>query len=215
LWLGSESNATSEADLRQTGAKFVLNVAAESAPLPKPELDRLGIRLLHIRLEDTKTQNLLPHFARAFEFIDEAERAQQPILVHCMQGVSRSATFVIAWLMGVAFQFDGCVSATCSFANARAYVAIRRSIIDPNAGFRLQLAAYQNFLQEFASPEATDASFAYHPAPASAPRAYPVDFKKEKLLAARLAAWDVSAFGADAPKPSSPKRGSRGKKTTQ
>ena len=52
------------------------------------------------------------------------------VFVHCKEGMSRSATIVIAFLMK---------SMNLRFDNALKYVQTRRPIVDPNPGFRKQL----------------------------------------------------------------------------
>ena len=54
------------------------------------------------------------------------------VFVHCKEGISRSATIVIAFLMrSKQFKFR--------FDEALKYVQTRRPIVDPNPGFRNQL----------------------------------------------------------------------------
>ena len=55
------------------------------------------------------------------------------ILVHCAAGVSRSASFVIAYLMG---------KKNMSFDEAFEHTKERRKIIRPNSGFLEQLKKY-------------------------------------------------------------------------
>ena len=51
-----------------------------------------------IKIEDTEEENILDHFEATNRFIDKA-RETGKVLVHCMQGVSRSAAFTMAYLM--------------------------------------------------------------------------------------------------------------------
>lgn len=48
-----------------------------------------------LEIQDTLDQNLKGYFEEVFDFIEKAEK----ILVHCSQGKSRSASFVIYYLM--------------------------------------------------------------------------------------------------------------------
>lgn len=51
-----------------------------------------------IRVADSEDENLLDHFDQTNRFIETARQTGR-ILVHCMAGVSRSATVVIAYLI--------------------------------------------------------------------------------------------------------------------
>ena len=59
-------------------------------------------------------------------FIDRARKANSSILVHCVQGISRSSTIVIAYLMK---------RENMTLKEAYSHVKSRRSIIRPNQGF--------------------------------------------------------------------------------
>ena len=48
---------------------------------------------------DLPTQNLLPYFDKAIEFINKAVSSGGRVLVHWFAGVSRSASVVIAYFM--------------------------------------------------------------------------------------------------------------------
>lgn len=60
---------------------------------------------LYIQAEDKKEFDLSPHFDRTFDFIEKYRKKTNvifvimEILVHCMAGISRSVTIVIAYLM--------------------------------------------------------------------------------------------------------------------
>ncbi|KAA0148593.1 hypothetical protein FNF31_07383 [Cafeteria roenbergensis] len=88
----------------------------------------------HIEIDDSPRQDIRPHFAEAFAAIDEAARSDRGILVHCVAGISRSVTAVVAWLV----EREGSTLA-CALARVRRL----RPIIDPNPGFRLALAEHE------------------------------------------------------------------------
>ena len=62
----------------------------------------------------------------------------EKVLVHCYLGASRSATFVIAFLMW---------KNKLSFVNAFNFTRERRRIVFPNNGFLMQLRLFENILR--------------------------------------------------------------------
>lgn len=79
--------------------------------------------------DDPKQQilNLLPE---AYEWMEEHINKNTNILVHCAAGISRSASFVIAYVMK---------KNKMGLKQAHEFVKSRRSVIFPNSGFLLAL----------------------------------------------------------------------------
>jgi protein-tyrosine phosphatase len=88
----------------------------------------------NIDLEDHKHEKIIEKFQEAFEFIHSAKKDGSKILIHCVQGMSRSATIVIAFLM-----FDS----KMTLKEAYGFVKSKRTIIEPNPGFMKQLIEYE------------------------------------------------------------------------
>ena len=87
-----------------------------------------------INLDDLDDVNIIKYFKESIEFIEKADK----VFVHCLCGVSRSATIVIAYLMW---------KAHCSYYDAYFFVKSRRPFIDPNDGFVRQLKIFENLLK--------------------------------------------------------------------
>ena len=79
--------------LKSKGIKYVLNVSQT------PSLQYSDIIHLDIPMMDDKTQNILLHLPKAFEFIDYVNDNNGKILVHCQAGISRSVSIVMAWII--------------------------------------------------------------------------------------------------------------------
>jgi len=113
-------------ELTNNNIKSVLSVMY--SPIPDSEKCP-GVEYKHIRFYDILTT--IPETNR---IIDESRQKNEGILVHCMAGVSRSASVVIAYLM---------------FKNKKPYKEVRsivqriRSFINPNEGFVQQLVLYE------------------------------------------------------------------------
>jgi dual specificity phosphatase 12 len=66
------------------------------------------------------------HLQMGIAFLRECERQQLPVLVHCMAGVGRSSTLVLAYLL--AFRFR-----EASPREALDFLAARRPVVNPTS----------------------------------------------------------------------------------
>jgi dual specificity phosphatase 12 len=96
----------------------------------------LGIKHKFILLEDDASANLLGVLDEACTFLDDAlkpaeeGKVKAKVLVHCLQGISRSGAVVVAYTMK-----------RLNFTYGEALDAVRqaRAIVMPNSGFEEQL----------------------------------------------------------------------------
>jgi hypothetical protein len=82
-------------------------------------------------------ENLLSFFDDAFQFIESARANKTGVLVHCKQGLSRSATLIIAYVMRVN---------KMTASDAYAFVKSKSPSISPNMGLVYQLIEYEKAL---------------------------------------------------------------------
>lgn len=100
LWLGHAGDACFRPFLTHTKVTKVCNCAAD---LDRPALD--GIDVFHLKWWDSEDQGKAEakgsfrRLRQASRFIHDSIEAGEVVLVHCVQGVSRSATVVVAYLM--------------------------------------------------------------------------------------------------------------------
>ncbi|XP_015785951.1 tyrosine-protein phosphatase yvh1 isoform X1 [Tetranychus urticae] len=128
VYLSDVMAAMSSAILKQYQIKHI--ITANIKPLSEPLVDSY----LWIDSEDMPRQDLISYFPTTNEFIEAAVSRKENVLVHCIAGVSRSATIVTAYLMKKKNKpAEECLEK----------VREKRSIIDPNEGFRKQLKLFE------------------------------------------------------------------------
>eukprot|EP01130_Rhizamoeba_saxonica_P015064 TRINITY_DN6689_c0_g1_i1.p1 TRINITY_DN6689_c0_g1~~TRINITY_DN6689_c0_g1_i1.p1 ORF type:complete len:291 (+),score=69.35 TRINITY_DN6689_c0_g1_i1:60-932(+) len=93
LYLGSQDAAANFDGLKEKSITHILNVAT-GIPNKFPH----EFQYLDVPFYDTDTEDISTGFEKCFDFIDAA-RDDGGVLVHCNQGVSRSTTIVLAYMM--------------------------------------------------------------------------------------------------------------------
>ncbi|XP_043279578.1 dual specificity protein phosphatase 3-like isoform X2 [Venturia canescens] len=141
IFIGDESTAKNKNYLARIGITHVLNAA---------EGNRFGcvntnehfyrgtnIKYCGLQLTDLPSTDISKYFYTAAAFIEDALKNGGRVLVHCVMGISRSATCVIAYLM---------IKKHMMAADAIRLIRQSRAI-HPNEGFLRQLAALDNQLR--------------------------------------------------------------------
>jgi len=126
VYLGGYQVAGDLACLQRHGITHIVNMAADVCDSSFPQ----HFSYLTYYLKDTNNEDISPLFYRTLDWMQSAVERGGRVLVHCREGVSRSATMAIAYLMwrqGLSFE--------------AAHEKLRRSrpICNPNTGFICQL----------------------------------------------------------------------------
>jgi len=135
IYLGDASTALCIGQLREMGVTAVLNAAQGSMAdwsyvnTKAIYYTGVGIQFLGVPAIDLKWYPICNHFQEASNFIDEVIQSKGIVLVHCVQGISRSATLVLAYLI---------MKRKMTIQQAMEAVRSKRSIA-PNEGFVQQL----------------------------------------------------------------------------
>ena len=122
--------------IQELGIMYILNTAYSERDV-NAEMYGPRTKFLGISMDDDSTYNISKDFIQCIEFIKTAKQAQTPILIHCMAGVSRSATVTIAYIMQQHKK---------SLRDAASFVFERRPIIFPNIGFIKHLMEFEKKL---------------------------------------------------------------------
>ena len=88
-----------------------------------------------IYIEDLPSENIIQYFKECIEFIEK----NKTIYIHCLCGISRSPTIVIAYLMWKKHS---------SYFDTFQFVKKIRNSINPNGGFTQQLKIFDKLLKD-------------------------------------------------------------------
>ena len=128
LYLGSRTNAHNYYEVKFFDIKTIINVAIE---IPKICADEF--KYIKYDWDDIFCFDILSDLDNIVDQIHFEISNENPVLVHCAAGVSRSASAVIGYLM----KYE-----KMSFDDAYKHVKSLRSCINPNSGFVDQLKKY-------------------------------------------------------------------------
>lgn len=132
LYLGDITTAMNRQEMIRLGITDM--ITAEIKQIPTQELAQTIQRYLFINVMDHTKQDLISHFETSNEFIETAlKNPTNKVYVHCVAGVSRSASIVIAYIMK---------TRCMNYQEALELVSQKRKVVDPNEGFVKQLVLY-------------------------------------------------------------------------
>uniref|UniRef100_A0A0B6ZB53 protein-serine/threonine phosphatase n=1 Tax=Arion vulgaris TaxID=1028688 RepID=A0A0B6ZB53_9EUPU len=129
LYLSSATAVRGE-KIRTLGITLIINVTSEI-----PNLHMSNLECIQIHVEDTPSARLGLYFDRCADKIHNVGRKGGKTLVHCVAGISRSASICLAYLMK--YQ-------RMTLEQAYRHVKKCRPVIHPNIGFWKQLIDYEN-----------------------------------------------------------------------
>ncbi|KAJ8395532.1 hypothetical protein AAFF_G00032660 [Aldrovandia affinis] len=129
LYLGNFKDARDREQLARNNITHILSIHDSAAPLLQE------MTYLCIPAADLPTQDLTRHFKDSITFMHESRLKGEGCLVHCLAGVSRSVTLVVAYIMTVT---------ELGWQDALTAVRVARPCAGPNLGFLRQLQDFQS-----------------------------------------------------------------------
>ena len=112
------------------GVTHIINVTSDME-------EYIGVTTLRVPVEDHPDEDISLYFSRCFQFLDNVYDSGGVALVHCMAGISRSSTIVIAYLM---YKFRMTLNRSIFHVND-----CKRGI-HPNEGFFSALSTLEMYL---------------------------------------------------------------------
>ncbi|XP_076799933.1 dual specificity protein phosphatase 14-like [Clavelina lepadiformis] len=130
LYLCSGTAVTNKEAVLSRNISLIINATLD---LPNRSWNT-RIDVVRIPVNDVPHAHLEPYFDKVADLINDRAKLGQKCLVHCVAGVSRSASLCIAYLIKYC---------RMSLREAHNHVRSRRSIIRPNVGFWRQLIEFE------------------------------------------------------------------------
>lgn len=136
LYLGSINFATDNRFLDDKKIFAIVSVMEDSHPFSNKAIN---MRFHHIPIQDRFSVNIIEYINECNDFIKNCHKDGLNVYVHCAMGISRSISFVIAFLME---------TMNMKFDDAFKFVKQRRPQAEPNFGFHYQLLSYEKILND-------------------------------------------------------------------
>ncbi|XP_077399741.1 dual specificity protein phosphatase 16 [Vanacampus margaritifer] len=140
LYLGCQRDVLNKEVMQRNAIVYVLNA---SNTCPKPDFIP-DSHFLRVPVNDGFCDKILPWLDVSLDFIEEAKASDACVLVHCLAGISRSATIAIAYIMK---RMD------MSLDEAYRFVKEKRPSISPNFNFLGQLLDFEKKISREARHE--------------------------------------------------------------
>ena len=123
--------------MRNLGITNIINATMEVSDLRSP-----GLTTMHIYIDDSPYAKISPYFDKCAKLIHDVKARGGKTLVHCIAGVSRSASLIMAYL--IKYQ-------SMSLRQAYDFLKTKREIVHPNTGFFRQLITFEREVRGAAS----------------------------------------------------------------
>ena len=130
IYIGSYSNAKDEKELESNNIKYILNCASECNNIFEDK-----IKYLKLEIKDQNDFPIQDFFEKGAQFIHESLLCNDGnILIHCMQGKSRSTTILMAYLIKYKNEDTN---------SAYKIIKSKRRLTMPNLGFMYKLREFE------------------------------------------------------------------------
>lgn len=150
IYLGSAKEASDEEWLNQHHITHIVNCAKEVKVYFPGKYS-----YMNLLLDDIPQQSLYGVLEKSFDYIRDAISRGGTVFIHCFAGISRSASVLIYFIMKVK---------KVPYSVAYNYVKDKRSIVQPNQGFEIQLISVSPEVKRFvpSSPSSSGSVYTEH-----------------------------------------------------
>jgi len=146
IFISNWQGSVDQKQLIDNKIKYVLclNEEYEKKSFAMDVYDILNIKHKYIKIKDNPKADLRFHFADIIDFMKNEQNGN--VLVHCTEGVSRSCSSVIAYLMHKIYMNESNLISERIQPMVINYVKSKRKYCNPNHGFLAQLYEFESRL---------------------------------------------------------------------
>jgi protein-tyrosine phosphatase len=130
LYLGDIDVSQNKQQLKDHNIQHIINLSNVKNYVKFAEIEYIDIQI-----DDSSDVSISPYFQPCIEKIQKARINGEPILVHCMAGVSRSTTILLSYMIYNGYTLKNAL-------NEMRKKRIKR-YVRPNIGFMKQLLEYE------------------------------------------------------------------------
>lgn len=159
--------AVTQQNLRLRNIAYVFNITIEA-----PNVCCVGVHTFRVPVNDVHGENIGMFFDSIADQINDLTANNYNVLVHCVAGVSRSASFVLAYLMK---------HLKFTLRDAFRFLHSKRPVVRPNSSFFRQLIDYELMLHGRNTVVMTTIT-SFDERPIEVPDIYVNEYKKMALL---------------------------------
>jgi protein-tyrosine phosphatase len=135
IYLGNISTAVSADKLQKDGITHIISIMNGSYSMHPDKF-----KYKHIHINDDPWLSIDNYFDECIQFIEDCQKENGKVLIHCMCGISRSVTIIGAYLIK---------KNKLSFNEAITFLKNKKQTINPNDGFMNQLKKYEKKFKLF------------------------------------------------------------------
>lgn len=127
LYLSDFKTVEDEEFLTKNKIEIIINLTSEKCPNSLSK----KFKIIEFNIKDNPDVHIFETIKKVTEKIDQFIKLKKNIVVHCYKGISRAPTMIMAYLM---------LFRKFNFEKAFEFVREKSPIVDPNAGFLIQLS---------------------------------------------------------------------------
>lgn len=143
IYIGNLSTSINYDILKKNGITHIISAIQYFSPSYPDKLN-----YLHVNSYDLEEYNISNHFQETNIFIKNAIQNNGKLFIHCLRGVSRSVSIVLAYLMTLDDFYNDNFNVEENYKHILKYIQSKRPISLPNTQFETQIINFYKLIKK-------------------------------------------------------------------